>query len=79
MVNQGTRWQCKRGMLELDEVLLNFYTNHHKNLNNIQRQSFDLLLQENDADLFSWLFGNALPEDAVLQDIILLIKTSVVV
>ncbi|MGD0465822.1 MAG: succinate dehydrogenase assembly factor 2 [Gammaproteobacteria bacterium] len=71
-----TRWQCKRGMLELDEILLDFFTVHYKNLTGIKQQAFDLLLQENDADLFSWLFGNTLPEDVILQDIVLLVKSS---
>ena len=71
-----TRWQCKRGMLELDEILLNFFTVYYKNLTDIKQQAFDLLLQENDVDLFSWLFGNKLPEDIILQDIVLLVRSS---
>lgn len=68
--------QCRRGMLELDEILLNFYNNYYYKISKANQQTFELLLQENDADLFSWLFGDKLPANNLLQNLILLIKKS---
>lgn len=68
--------QCRRGMLELDEILLNFFNNNYYKLSKTNQQTFELLLQENDADLFSWLFGGIIPENTLFQNLILLIKQS---
>lgn len=67
-------WQCRRGMLELDKVLFNFVNNYYNNISIEQQQAFELLLQENDADLFVWIFGENLPDNTVLKNLILMIK-----
>lgn len=58
------RWQCRRGMLELDEILLNFLNNHYTNLSYDLKLKFNKLLKANDADLFDWLFNKSLPSTA---------------
>lgn len=72
--NNYISWHCKRGMLELDEILTTFFKDYYNNLTILQQQSFELLLQESDADLFSWLFGKDLPPNIMLQDIVFLIR-----
>ncbi len=67
------RWGCRRGMLELDQVLLNFFTNYYASLSNIMQQQFKQLLQESDADLFDWLFNQKLPVDPDMCNLILCI------
>ena len=63
-------------MLELDEVLTSFVKQKYSFLTVRQQQQFELLLQESDADLFSWLFSNNLPTNTVLQEIVFLIKNN---
>lgn len=74
--NNYISWCCKRGMLELDEVLARFFKHNYSYLTVRQQQQFELLLQENDADLFSWLFDKNLPVNADLKEIVLLIKNN---
>lgn len=71
------RLQCRRGMLELDEILLNFFNLHYKDLSSFEQQQFSYLLQQEDADLFNWLFNKSIPSDPNLKNLILLIKNTI--
>jgi antitoxin CptB len=57
------RWQCRRGMLELDVLLGNFLEKAYRNLNQENQLLFVKLLENNDQDLFNWLIGKSIPED----------------
>ncbi|MCB1827321.1 MAG: succinate dehydrogenase assembly factor 2 [Coxiellaceae bacterium] len=57
------RWKCRRGMLELDMVLLRFLDRHYDELNDLQKQQFDKLLEEQDPVLQSWFMQQVVPED----------------
>ena len=50
------RWQCRRGMLELDCVLSGFLEREYPVLPPEQKACFARLLQEPDPLLFQWLF-----------------------
>ena len=67
-------WQCRRGMLELDRVLLNFLHTNYMFLPKAQQKSFQQLLSCSDADLFDWLFTEKLPTDLIFKNLILLFK-----
>jgi len=56
------RWKCRRGMLELDLVLLSFLDKHYDGLTVEQRQTFEKLLDEQDPTLQSWFMRQVLPE-----------------
>lgn len=49
------RWQCRRGMLELDIVLQRFLEQDYQKLNKQEKKSFAKLLQEADTDLLAYL------------------------
>ena len=49
------RWQCRRGMLELDILLLRFLDSSFENASLDDQSSFMKLLQEPDQSLFDWL------------------------
>lgn len=49
---------CRRGMLELDLILLNFLEKHYNNLNAKLKKEFILLLHESDNILYSLLIKN---------------------
>lgn len=83
------RWQCRRGMLELD-ILLNNFINSLAVTENInekpqsltqqltlqQRQSFELLLSYPDQTLIDLLLGNTMSGDAKISDIVKLIRST---
>jgi len=70
------KWQCRRGMLELDLILCKFIENHVEQLNEAQLQVFENLLGTSDPVLYSWLIGSNDSPDKDMQSIIDLIKAS---
>jgi len=50
-------WQCRRGMLELDVVLIPFLEKHFDSLSDEQQAIFTNLLKEADPDLYTWIMG----------------------
>ncbi len=68
------RWQCKRGMLELDLILQNFCDNAYMSLNADKQLQFEQLLMAEDQDLQRWLIGVEPAADPKLQDLILVIR-----
>ncbi len=71
--NVSYRWQCRRGMLELDILLNNFVDKEAGNLTATQKQTFELLLSYPDQTLLDLLLGNSVSSDpsiaAVVQQI----------
>lgn len=70
------RWHCRRGMLELDIFLLNFFDNHYQNLSEEDKSLFSDLLACNDQDLFVWLTGRENPENEQFARIATMIRDS---
>lgn len=64
------RWQCRRGMLELDLLLLDFVEKKYEKLNEIEKQQFESLLTHSDQDLYQWLTGMSNPDSLELQSIV---------
>ena len=56
-VDPSLRWQCRRGMLELDVILNRFLDLHYQDLSEPSKAEFIALLEEPDPDLFAWLMG----------------------
>jgi antitoxin CptB len=68
-------WRCRRGMLELDEILIPFFDQKYNTLSLLQQQQFSALLDNTDPDLCDWFFGFAMPTDTGLNDIVYLIRS----
>lgn len=68
------RWKCRRGMLELDLILLKFVEEHYQTLTPTQQQMFDRLLDEQDPQLYEWFLGKGVPKDKELATIVGLIN-----
>ncbi|NAW67539.1 succinate dehydrogenase assembly factor 2 [Photobacterium halotolerans] len=49
------RWACRRGMLELDVIIMPFFEECFDDLSPQDRQDFVSLLTCDDPDLFNWL------------------------
>ena len=61
------RWACRRGMLELDVLFMPFVEEAWDDLNTEEKQTFELLLEFDDPDLFAWAMGHQKSDDPALQ------------
>jgi antitoxin CptB len=52
------KWACRRGMLELDILLLPFVEQAYQDLSETQQATFERLLACDDPDLFAWFMGH---------------------
>ena len=67
------RWQCRRGIKEV-EIVLNPYFENHFNLSIAREQAlFVQLLACQDADLFEWFTYRAKPSEPELVEIVELV------
>jgi antitoxin CptB len=57
------KWACRRGMLELDVLLMPFVENGFHELNEHQQEQFERLLTADDPDLYAWFMGHQACED----------------
>ncbi|HCU54461.1 MAG TPA: succinate dehydrogenase assembly factor 2 [Gammaproteobacteria bacterium] len=57
------RWQCRRGLLELDLLLLRFVDEQYFTLDADNQQVFQALLKLPDQTLLSWVQGQEIPAD----------------
>lgn len=64
------RWQCRRGMLELDLLLNNFVDKKIEDLTTEQKQTFELLLSYPDQTLLDLLLGNAVSSDSNIATLV---------
>ncbi len=63
-------WHSRRGMLELDLILVPFVENHLRGLSEPDQQHFVRLLQQEDTDLFRWFMRAEKPADPDLANIV---------
>jgi len=63
-------WQCRRGMLELDVILIPFLDQHFDQLNEVEQLAFSQLLEQADPDIYTWLMGYGECPHASLKAII---------
>ncbi len=64
------RWQCRRGMLELDIVLARLLESAFLHFTDAQKQHFEQMLSVDDPTLYAWLTGLSLPSDKHMQNIV---------
>jgi antitoxin CptB len=67
---QRLRWQCRRGMLELDLLLRGFLEEHYQQLNEHEQGLFVALLDTPDQELLELLMGRETHKDACINDLI---------
>lgn len=59
---QRLRWQCRRGMLELDCLFSDYLDKDYLSASDDERQQFRWLLDQLDLDLQAWILeGSAAP------------------
>ena len=70
------RWQCRRGMLELDLLLIAFVDTAYNTLNAKERKIFTALLEYPDQLLYDYFFGDTKPVDKDVAHVIKQIRNS---
>ena len=64
------RWRCRRGMRELDQLMLRYLDQRFQHAPTAERNVFLHLLDCEDDKLWAWFMGREQPEDTPLNDII---------
>ena len=68
------KWNCRRGMLELDLIFERLIKERLDNMTDEQLLAFERLLEEPDPDLHVWLMGYETPDNKELVDIVAFIR-----
>lgn len=63
------RWQCRRGMLELDLMLESFVEKRYADLSVKTKKAFHQLLNCQDQILLDYLMGKDIPTDKDVADV----------
>lgn len=66
-------WDCRRGMRELDKLIMPFYQNHFDILSEAQQQTFVEMLGYTDPELYRWFMHQLTPPTVALQEMVALI------
>lgn len=69
-------WASRRGMLELDLVLLPFVDKVYPTLEQEDKDRYWKLLDQEDQDLFSWFLRRNDPEDPELRRIVDIVRAN---
>jgi antitoxin CptB len=64
------RWRSRRGMLELDLLLLPFFDEVFHSLGDAEQLAFVKLLEQDDPDLLHWFSQKGVPEDPELASLV---------
>ena len=63
-------WACRRGMLELDLLLLPFFEARYDALSQDEKETFVRLLEMEDPILYQWFIAHQKPEDPKLNQLV---------
>jgi antitoxin CptB len=64
------RWQCRRGMKELDMLLTRYLERDYYTSTLEQRQAFEALLERSDPEILDYILGKAVPESPALNHVV---------
>ncbi|MBE2897321.1 succinate dehydrogenase assembly factor 2 [Pasteurellaceae bacterium 20609_3] len=67
-------WECRRGMLELDYMIMPFYQERFDSLSEAQQANFVAFLGYTDPQLFRWLMNQEAAPTEALREIVQLIQ-----
>ncbi|MEC8442782.1 MAG: succinate dehydrogenase assembly factor 2 [Pseudomonadota bacterium] len=66
-------WHSRRGMLELDVLLLPFAQEAYTQLGDDDQARYRALLDREDPDLFTWFMEHSKPDDPDMERIVTLV------
>ncbi len=64
------RWRCRRGMQEMDILLLRFLDHHYDQASAQLQAAFAQMLEQQDDVLWDWLSGQVLPDDRLFLQLV---------
>ncbi|MDX1656671.1 MAG: succinate dehydrogenase assembly factor 2 [Candidatus Competibacteraceae bacterium] len=64
------RWRCRRGMKELDVVLLAFLERRYPQVSESEQRIFEGLLDLQDPQLYAYITGRERPADPAIADVV---------
>jgi antitoxin CptB len=64
------RWQCRRGMRELDLLLIRYLEGEYPTTSSADQRAFERLLELTDPELLSYLLHGERPADQELAHVI---------
>jgi antitoxin CptB len=69
-------WGSRRGMLELDLILLPFLENIYPDLPQDDKESYWKLLESEDQDMYAWFINRENPQEPHLQRIVDIVRAN---
>ncbi len=75
MNDSRLRWRCRRGMREIDELLIGYFDRGYLHAGEAEKSAFRRLLELPDAELIDYLLGGIDPADQELQHVIRRIRS----
>ena len=70
MTDSRLKWQCRRGMRELDELLSRWLEQRYAMSPNEEKEAFRALLELSDPELVSYLLGKGTPPGKELASLV---------
>jgi antitoxin CptB len=67
------KWRSRRGMLELDLLLLPFLEEVYRDLSDTDQSAYEKLLEQDDPDLLEWFSQKSVPEEEDLNRLVRMI------
>lgn len=64
------RWRCRRGMKELDLLVLGYLDRHYPTASAEEQQAFANLLEQQDPLLMAYVVGRDTPSDAATARVV---------
>lgn len=70
------RWKCRRGMKELDIVLLRYLERHYPNADGDRQRAFEKLLDMQDPELYLLILQKITSDDRDICDVVDVLRTA---
>lgn len=64
------RWRCRRGMRELDMLLMRYMDDDYRRASPLQQHAFERLLSLQDPEILALLTRRSVAEDRHLRDVV---------
>ena len=70
------RWRCRRGLRELDELLIRYLERHYQDASEPERRAFDGLMELTTPDLLDKMLGRAVPASLDEEELLDVIRST---
>jgi antitoxin CptB len=71
------RWRCRRGMKELDVVLLGYLERYYTQAPAEEQETFADLLELQDPQLYAFIIGREIPADETVANVVGKLRTAI--